>query len=95
MYAPLIAMAIVTVLGAGGLSWLVARRLGARWALALPLLALAAFLGLMVLTSRGGGYDGLGQYIAAIFVAAPALTGAGLGIGFHLLQRRRTARRGR
>lgn len=92
MYAPLIAMALVSTVGAALLSWIVARRLGARWALALPLLSLVAFLALVVLSRGGGGYDGLEKFVAAVFLAAPALIGVGLGIGLDAVQRRRAGR---
>lgn len=94
MYAHLIVMALVTALGAGLLSWIVARRLGARWALALPVLALAAMI-VTLAWSRGLGFhDGLGLVAGAVVFAAPALIGALLGIGLHALQRRKRDRSG-
>jgi hypothetical protein len=94
MYAHLIVMGGVTALMAGLLSWIVARRLGARWALALPVLALAAMVALLFRSGGLGFHDGIGLVAAAIVVAAPALAGAGLGIGLQVWQRRKRNRGG-
>ena len=101
MYGHLIAMGLGMVpgmvLGAGLLSWLVARRLGVRWALALPLAALGAVVALRIRSGGPGFHDGIGLAAAAAVFAAPGrlgsaliasgLIGSALAIALHPLQR--------
>lgn len=94
MYAHLIVMGIAMALAAGLLSWIVARRFGARWALALPVLALVVMIALLFRSGGLGFHDGIGLVVAAVVIAAPALIGALLGIGLHVLQRRKRDRSG-
>ncbi len=85
MYAHLIVMALVTALGAGLLSWIVARRIGTRWALALPVLALAAMIVILARSQGLGFHDALGMTATAAVFALPVLVGAMAGILLHLL----------
>ncbi len=102
MYGHLIAMGLGMVLGARLLSWPVARRLGVRWALALPLAALGAVAALRIRSGGPDFHDGIGLAAAAAVFAAPGrlgsaligsaligsgLIGSALAIALHPLQR--------
>lgn len=81
------AMGGATVLVAGVVSFAVARRYGWGAALALPVLALAAFLGMQWQEQGLGLSDGLRVMGGSLVFAAPVLLGALAGIVLAWLRR--------
>jgi hypothetical protein len=80
MYAPLIAMAGVSVLIAGVVAWAVARRYGRRPALGVPVLAVAASI---VSAVRVGGLEdgnAVARVAIAMAFAGPAVVGSLVGL---------------
>lgn len=81
------AMGGATVIIAGVLSWAVTRRYGWGAALALPVVALAAVIGMRWQEQGLGFAEGLGLIRGALVFAAPVLLGALVGIAFGARRR--------
>jgi hypothetical protein len=94
MYGPVIVLAAFAVLIAGGLSWLVAVRFGVLWALALPVVALVALIGMRWASTGIDFHDGIGSVVATAVFALPTLVGVLIGTGLAVLFRRRKDRSG-
>lgn len=73
-------MGAATVILAGVLSWAVTRRYGWGAAVALPVVALAAVIGMRWQEQDLGLAEGLGLIRASLVFAAPVLLGALVGI---------------
>lgn len=80
MNGTLWALGVATVIGAGVLSYAVARRYGWGAAVALPVVALAAVIGMRWQEADLGFSEGLGLIRGALVFAAPVLLGALVGI---------------
>ena len=89
MPSQLIAIAAVAVVISASVGWYAAARLGIRWALALPVLALGASLAVVWRSSGLGFQDGIIFVARAAIFAAPILIGALIGIALHLARSRR------